>query len=240
MYVHISNWESFSKFLSVVTRFFLVKNMRMLSSDVLLRGDNLLITIINCCKLFQCHQPKCDLIWTSVAVKTLCPPSELKLTFNQITSNRPVIQLTNQSDSAALVHDIWTQDTVKEFQDCVFMVDSNLYTPNERIGRGVFLSVRKMNFRQNSRGECIDYVRFHFNNGKTEKMCGTFEAESPLGQTAFFNDANGVVKVHVFVNKTIPFRELQHSVDVELIFTAFESKYQLEIQRMTPILITLH
>lgn len=157
-----------------------------------------------------------------VSVKNLCPNSDLKQAFNQIYNNRAGILLSNGSESAALIHQIWTEENLKEFQDCVFTIDSNLYFENGRYGRGMFLSVKKLNFRQKPGGECIDYVRITFDGAKTEKMCGSFDANSEMGQTAFFNDGGGIVKIHIFVNKTVPLEANQRLLEVDLVATAYQ------------------
>lgn len=133
------------------------------------------------------------------------------------------VSLLNQSESATFVHDIWTEDNIDQFQDCVFTVDSNLYTANGgQYGRGLFVSVNKLEFRQDANGKCIDYVRFSFVGQRTEKICGRFRADDDIGQTAFFNEGVGVIKVHIFVNKSIPFTPSQRSAEVNLLFTAYE------------------
>lgn len=157
-----------------------------------------------------------------VSVKNLCPHSDLKRAFDQLYNNRPGIQLFNGSDSAALIHQIWTEDNLKEFQDCVFTIDSNLYSDSGRYGRGMFLSLKKLNFRQKSESECIDYIRITFDGAKTEKICGSFDTNSELGQTAFFNDGGGIVKIHIFVNKTIPLEANQRLLEVDLVATAYQ------------------
>lgn len=159
-----------------------------------------------------------------VSVKNLCPQSQLKSAFDQLYNNRPGIQLNNQSESAALVHQIWTNENLQDFQDCVFTVDSNLYSPYGRFGRGIFAAVKKINFRQNAKGECIDYVKFRFAEAVTQRICGNFDDESDLGKSSFFNEGAGVMKVHIFVNKSVPFQALQRSVEIDLLFTAYESE----------------
>lgn len=157
-------------------------------------------------------------------MKKLCPASPLKSAFNQFFHNRPGIQLNNGSESAALVHGIWTD--IGEFSDCVFTVDSNLYSEYGRYGRGLFASVHTLNFRQNADGECIDYVRFVFDKSKkTDKICGKFTAYDDYGQRAFFTEDRGIMKIHIFVNKTIPFQILQQFVEVNLVFTAYERRF---------------
>lgn len=163
-------------------------------------------------------------------MKNLCPHSELKLSFNQLYRNRPGIQLNNQSDSSASVHQIWTEENLKDFHDCTFTVDSNLYSQYGRFGRGMFLSIQKIDFRQNSQnGQCIDYVRFRFDGVQTEKICGAFDVESELGQQSFFNEGGGIIKVHIFVNKTIPLQGLQRSVEIDLLFTAYQSRFPFHL-----------
>lgn len=158
-------------------------------------------------------------------MKNLCPHSQLQLSFNQLYNNQPGIQLFNQSDSAALVSNVWQEDNIAEFQDCVFTVDSNFYSPAGRYGRGVFASINKLDFRQDAEGKCIDYVRFTFDGARTEKMCGRFTADDEFGQQSFFNEGGGVIKVHIFVNKSVPFHPQQRSIEVNLVFTAYESRF---------------
>lgn len=153
----------------------------------------------------------------------------MQVTFNQIYNNRPFVRLFNGTESAALVHQIWTDDNLKDFQDCAFTVDSNLYfdspTPDQpsRYGRGLTFSVRRINFRYDSTtNQCIDYVRFTFAGSKTDKICGTFDGESEIGQSTYYLDPIGIIKVHIFVNKSVPLQTTQRSLEVDLAFTAYD------------------
>lgn len=159
-----------------------------------------------------------------VLVKKICPQSDLKLAFNQLFNNRPSIPLYNNSASAAYIHQIWTEENLNEFHDCSFIVDSNLYSEYGRFGRGIFASIKNINFRQKPNGECIDYVRFTFDGARTEKICGSFDANSELGKKSFFNEGGGIMKIHIFVDKTIPLGgSNQRLLDIELVITAYES-----------------
>lgn len=173
---------------------------------------------------FRSNQYKWPLKNTAVSVKNFCPHSDLKQAFNQLYNNRPGIQLFNKSESAAIIHQIWTEDNLNEFQNCVFTVDSNLYSEyGGRFARGIFLSIKKLNFRQTVHGECIDYVRITFDGAKTDKICGSFDSNSQMGQTAFFNEGGGVVKIHIFVNKTIPLQSDRRFLEIDLVATAYQS-----------------
>lgn len=169
--------------------------------------------------------------FSKVLVKNICPRSDLKQAFNQLYNNRPGIQLLNQSESAATIHQIWTEENLNDFQDCVLTVDSNLYSEYGRYGRGIFASVRKLNFRQTLKGDCIDYIRFTFDGAKTEKICGSFDTNSELGQKTFFNEGGGIIKIHIFVNKTVPLQSNQRSIEVDLVVTAYESMYAIFIRK---------
>lgn len=159
----------------------------------------------------------------------LCPYSPLQGSFNQIYSNRPFVKLVNGSDSAAKIHQVWDAEKLQQFQDCVFHVDSNLYFDSadpqnsQQFSRGLTLSVRKINFRFDPQTQqCIDYVRFTFPASKTDKICGTFDGLSEIGQQTYINVPDGVIKVHIFVDKTKPFAVSESSVELELIFTAYQ------------------
>lgn len=164
-----------------------------------------------------------------VRVKNLCPQSQLRSSFNQLYNNRPNIHLFYQSASAALVHGVWTNENLNQFQDCSFDINSNLYSPTERYGRGVFASIISLNLRQDPDGKCIDYIQLTFYDARTQKICGRFTAADEFGQRTFFNEGNGIIRAHIFVNKSIPFDVLHRSAEVNLVFTAYESKFQFEL-----------
>lgn len=163
-----------------------------------------------------------------IPVNKLCPYSPLQGAFNQITNNRPFVRLFNGTESAALVHQVWTEDNLKSFQDCAFTVDANLYfdssdPENSRFGRGLTFSVRRINFRYDSKtNQCIDYVRFTFAGSKTEKICGTFDDHSQIGQGTYFLDPIGIIKVHIFVDKSKPLEASQRTLEIDLAFTSYE------------------
>lgn len=142
-------------------------------------------------------------------------------------ANSPVIQLHNQSDSAAIVHQNWTDENLSKFHDCRITVDSNLYSPEGKYGRGIFVSIRNINFRQEPEskgGECIDYVRISFGQGKLQKICGKFDSSTEMGRRAFFNDDEGSVTIHVFIDKTRPLKPSHRSIELDMVFTAYDSK----------------
>lgn len=139
--------------------------------------------------------------------------------------NRPQLFLMNGSDSAALIHQVWTEDTLAEIPECSFTIESNLYAGPQRYGRGIYASIKRMNFRQTPNGECIDYVRLTFGTSKTQRICGDFDADSQLGLQSHFNEDDGIIKVHVVVNKTVPLSlGGKRSLEIELVFTAYDGK----------------
>lgn len=158
----------------------------------------------------------------------VCPQSDLQTGFNQVFDNNPVIQLLNQSESAAIIRQVWTDENLRNFHDCRITIDSNLYSPYGKYGRGMFVSIRRINFRKQSNAkdaECLDYVRISFGQARLQKICGTFEANDELGRQAFFNDDGGDVKIHVFIDKTRPLTAGQRSLELEMVFTAYDSKF---------------
>lgn len=163
----------------------------------------------------------------AVKVSQLCPFSPLQGSFNQIYSNRPVVKLGNDTESAAIVRGTWDKDNIKEFQDCAFIVDSNLYfdaedpSKSQQIGRGLVATIRKINFRFDET-RIFDYVRFTFPGYKTEKISGVDDYDSENGRKSFFIVPTGVIKVHIFVDKLREFTAAQPSIEVELVFTAYQ------------------
>lgn len=160
----------------------------------------------------------------------MCPlTSPLKKTFNKAFGANPVIRLENGFDSAAIIHGNWNKDNLQNFEDCTFMVDSNIYRGDDTqaVYRGLTFSIKSVNLRMDPKNnECIDYIRFTFgaSGAQTDKICGTIDDKSNEYMKYFsLLDPNGVVKVHVFVNKSVSY---EHSygfnTDVQLAFTAYE------------------
>lgn len=163
-------------------------------------------------------------------MSNICPNSPLQDGFKQIYNNHPVVRLLNGTQSAALVYDTWSADSKKT--DCTFTVDSNLFINGESLRRGLTFSIKRSSLRmdqtrwnsETNTYECIDYVRFTFGNGgaKTAKMCGTFDDKTEMGSYLFFIDPSGEIKVHIFVNKSVPFDLNQRDAAIELAFTAYD------------------
>lgn len=165
-------------------------------------------------------------------LSNICPQSDMQTGFTQLFDNRPVIQLMNRSESGAILRQVWTEENLQNFHDCRITIDSNLYSQYGKYGRGMFVSIRKINFRKKSLAndaECLDYVRISFGNNKLQKICGTFDSKSELGRKSFFNNDEGNVNIHVFVDKTQPLTAAQRSIELELVFTAYDSKFSTNI-----------
>lgn len=161
----------------------------------------------------------------SVQFSQVCPQSDLQTGFNQLFKNDPVIQLMNGSKSAAIVRQVWTEDSLQNFHDCRITIDSNLYSLDRKYGRGMFISIRRINLRKQSTAEnadCLDYVHITFGLAKLQKICGTI---ADVGRQAFFNDDDGSVNIHIFVDKTRPLTAGQRSLELEMVFTAYDSKF---------------
>lgn len=158
-----------------------------------------------------------------VSVNDLCPHSQKKFSHDNSTN----IKLFHQSDSAAIVHHIWTKENINKSQNCAFAVDSNLYSPNGRYGHGLFASINTLKFRTDIRGNCIDYVQFIFNDGsRTAQLCGRYSAETVVRN--YFGHRSGIINVYIFVNKSVPFHALQQSIELKLIFTSYQSEFYLK------------
>lgn len=90
------------------------------------------------------------------------------------------------------------------------------------------MSVRKSTLRFTER-DCLDYVRFTVQDDiTTDKICGVFSDQDEIGKQKFYREDSGVIKVHISINKLIEFTPAQRSVELELLFTAFESMDHLK------------
>lgn len=159
-----------------------------------------------------------------MSLKQFCAQSELKIAFNQLMENKPQLFLMNGTDSGALIHQVWTEDTLSDTSECTFTIESNIYAGQQRYGRGIYASIRRLNFRQTN-DECIDYVRFTFGAARSQRICGEFDGDSKLGYMSHFNDDDGIIKVHIFVNKSLPLASWsKRLLEIDLVFTAYDGK----------------
>lgn len=139
--------------------------------------------------------------------------------------NRPQLYLMNGTDSGALIHQVWTDENVNDVTDCTFTIESNIYGATQKYGRGIYASIQRINFRERQGDECIDYVRFTFGQAKSQRICGDFDGDSQLGLMSHFNDDNGIIKVHIHVNKSESLSKWnKRSLEIDLVFTAYECK----------------
>lgn len=141
--------------------------------------------------------------------------------------NVPVVHLSTGNESAAIVHQVWNEEDIKKFHPCKVQIDSNLYSPElGKYNRGVFISIRKINFRKNpNNNECIDYIQISFEKSQIQKICGVFNVNEDIGKKSFFNDDNGNATIHIHIDRNAPLPMNQRFLEVELLFTAYESKF---------------
>lgn len=159
-------------------------------------------------------------------VSQLCPSGVLN-TFNKLLNNRPEVRLGFDGQSAAFVHETWNSSSFKRLDECKFNVDANHNLAKGRT-RGLYASIRKLNLRESpdKEGGCIDYIQFKFGTQKTAKLCGQLNASSNthLKQLYHHHERGGVMKVTIFIDKLRPLKYIEDTLDVELVFTAFDGE----------------
>lgn len=140
--------------------------------------------------------------------------------------NSPVVHLAKRNESAAVIHQVWTDEDIKGFHTCKVHIDSNLYSPElGKYSRGMFISIRKINFRKKSNDDCIDYLQIRFDRAETQKICGEFNVDEEIGHKSFFNDDNGNVTIQIHIDGSVPLSAKQRYLELELLFTAYDSKF---------------
>lgn len=139
-------------------------------------------------------------------------------------NNNYVLQLKNGSDSSAIVHYTWTPDTINEINNCKFTVHSNLYLPSgETYARGIFATIKKINLRKDANGKCIDYVSMVVGDWKVE-VCEQNDNSVNVAENTYLNGFPGIAEIHVFIDKSKTLNVKTPSLELELLFTAYDSK----------------
>lgn len=138
--------------------------------------------------------------------------------------NMPEIHLREDEESAALVQFSWNSSNFKRYDDCRFRVVASINDDAIR-NRGIFVSIRRLNFRKNPNSEdCVDYIRFKFGDSKSPKYCGQLNASIDDVKKIYFGESAGVIEVFLYLNKFQPLRNIDDTLDVELVFTANEGE----------------
>lgn len=135
------------------------------------------------------------------------------------------VPLGENEQSAALVQLSWNSSHFKRYENCRFRVVATTNEDEKHRNRGVFVSIRRLNLRKNPNSEeCIDYIRFTFGETKSPKYCGQLNASVDDVKKIYFGEGGGVIEIKLYLNKFQPLRNIDDTLDVELVFTANEGK----------------
>lgn len=129
------------------------------------------------------------------------------------------MKLENGRDSAVVVEQkMGPKSFHKSFQiNCVFKIDAS------KKNKGLFIIVRRLNFRMKGPDQCRDYIRVEFGNKtKSEKICGVIGQNDQLKT---FIDGTARVKVEINIDTETPLDVDEEPVDFSIVFTGFSSEY---------------
>lgn len=144
--------------------------------------------------------------------------------FNRLLKHMREIQLGENDQSAALIQYSWNSSNFKKYDDCRFRVTATNDVTHKN--RGVFVSIRRLNLRKSpeKNGECIDYIRLKFAEEKSPKFCGKLNASVDDVQKIYFGESGGMIEVHLHLDKFRPLKNIDDTLDIELVFTANQGK----------------
>lgn len=153
--------------------------------------------------------------------RDICPNADL---FGSIPFPKPIkdlidpakkLKLENGRDSALVVEQkLGPKSFRKSFQiNCVFKIDAS------KKNKGLFINVRRLNFRMKTPDQCRDYIRVEFGNKtKSEKICGVIGQN---GQIKSFIDGTAKVKVEINIDTEYPLGKEEDPVDFSIVFTGY-------------------
>lgn len=160
----------------------------------------------------------------------LCPTSDsLTKSFNLLFRNMKEVHLFENEQSGALISYSWNSSNFKKYSDCRFRVVATI-NDNKVRNRGLFVSIRRLNLRKARNSDsCTDFIQFTFGEKKTPKFCGQLNASFDDVEKIFFGESGGTIEVYLNFEKQIPLQNIDDTLDVELVFTANESKCYIYI-----------
>lgn len=162
-------------------------------------------------------------------INDLCPLNKLTQYFNSVLNNKPEVVLGTKGESAVFIQQSWNSSTFKRMDMCSFKVDATQNVIKQR-NRGLYITIRRLNLRKAAdRDECIDYLQFKFGRQKTPKICGQLNSSVDDVQKIHFGESGGIIKVYIFIDKMRPLRNIEDTLDVELVVTAHEGSFILII-----------
>lgn len=143
-------------------------------------------------------------------------------TWTKLTNHIKEVHLGENENSAALIHYSWNSSNFKEIDKCHFRV---IAQPDEKHkNRGVFVSIRRLNLRKATAGECTDYILLSFGKEKSPKFCGQLNSSVDDVQKIYFGEGSGEITVYLKLDKYKPLKRDENTLDIELVFTANQGK----------------
>lgn len=143
------------------------------------------------------------------------------------------VHLGENDQSAALVQFSYNSSSFKRYDDCKFRVMATINEDPTR-NRGVFVSIRRLNLRKNPiSDDCIDFIRFTFGKVKSPKYCGQLNASVDDVKKIYFGESGGTIIVEIRLDTFQPFRNIDDTLDIDLVFTANEGKWKIALRAHT-------
>ncbi|XP_037040264.1 uncharacterized protein LOC119077184 [Bradysia coprophila] len=159
------------------------------------------------------------------SLHTLCSPEKSNTWIESVYHDKDAttIDLHDQPlKSSVLIEHVWDNSSYKHFHHCEFNIRARSKWLQEA-NSGLFAAIRQLNFRQNTDGECIDYVIFEVNTltaPTSHKICGTvYEDDDFLDEKNYFEIPGDSLKVVVHIG---PHTTQPNKINMKLSFTAFE------------------
>lgn len=122
---------------------------------------------------------------------------------------------------------VWDNSSFKHFHHCEFNVN---VLPARKSAfsaiSGLFVAIRKLNFRQNADGECIDYITFELHARDkitTRKICGLVsdDEEAILDTKNYLEIPDGFLKIVIHIDH----HNLEpNEIVMKLTFTVFQGE----------------
>lgn len=116
------------------------------------------------------------------------------------------IRILSDAQRGIIYDQSWNSSSFKRYSKCKF----TLKTPP---GAGLYLIVRKLNLRRDSKGNCIDTVSVKQSNNKETSFCYT-----PTDVPRSFSD-NSHMKITIKLENSIPLPTVEDMLHVQLIAT---------------------
>uniref|UniRef100_A0A6E8VLL9 Uncharacterized protein n=1 Tax=Anopheles coluzzii TaxID=1518534 RepID=A0A6E8VLL9_ANOCL len=164
---------------------------------------SIIVLLVALCGAYGIGYEKYDLVSSEICYERRY---SLLAHFDSLLDSKKLVRLMPDFGTGVMYGQSWNSSSFKRYSECKFTLQA---LP----GHGLFLTVRKLNMRQDAKGVCIDTVTVKQSNSKKVKFCYT-----PKDVPRSFADPS-YLKITIRLDHFAPLPTVEDSLYIQLVAT---------------------